>query len=171
MGNPEGLCSAPDPWEVRLLGQQDGLRVLLSAVSPFHVLLSFERKWNPGEHWEGYTWNVVSSYWFALVPDPFVKAFVLFLDFLLVFGVGALDADNRRRLFLWIQHCSQAVPSIFLSRDSFKLLFLIKILFTSNSLFGWSCSGVREVSRRILFFFFSRKEVKATRLKRFNRRF
>lgn len=72
---------------------------------------------------EEYTWNVVCSYWLALVPDPLVKFVVLFLDFLLVFGVRALDADNRTRLFLWEEHCSQAVPSIFLSRESFKLFF------------------------------------------------
>lgn len=58
-------------------------------------------------------WNVVCSYWLALVPDPLVKCVVLLLDFLLVFGVGALDADNRTRLFLWKEHCSQAVPSFF----------------------------------------------------------
>lgn len=90
--------------------------LLLSAVSPFQMPVSSEITQNSGEYLEGYTWNVASSYWFALVPDPLVKSVVLFLDFLLVFGVGALDADNRRRLFLWVQHCGQAVPSIFLSR-------------------------------------------------------
>lgn len=134
VGNPEGLCSPPNPREMGLLGQQDGLRVLLSAMSPFQMLVSVG-KIKSRAYWEGHTWNVASRYWFALVPEPLVKYLILFLDFLLVFGVGALDADNRRRFFLWIQHCSQAVPSIFLSRDSFKLLFLIKLLFTSNSLF------------------------------------
>lgn len=58
-------------------------------------------------------WNVVSSYWFCLVPDFLVKPVVLFLDLLLVFALHALDIDNRWRLCLRIQHCSKAAPSIF----------------------------------------------------------
>lgn len=175
MVNPEGLCSPKNPWGggvVLTAGWSQGATV--NNVSPFQMLVFFtlfKTKWNTGDCLEEYTWNVVSSYWFGLVPDPLVKSVALFLDFLLVFGVGAPDVDNWWRLFLWIQHCSQAAPSIFLSRESLKLLSLIKILFNSNSLFVWSCSRVWKVSRRIVFFFFSRKEVKTTRLKGFNGRF
>lgn len=92
-----------------------GLRVLLALLGLLCVsFMPLEIKWNTDECWN--TWNVVCSYWFALVPDLLVKSVVLLLDFLLVLGVGARDADNWRRFFLWIQHCSQAVPSIFLSR-------------------------------------------------------
>lgn len=94
-----------------------GPRVLLALLGLLCVsFVALEIKWNTGECWN--TWNVVCSYWFALVPDLLVKSVVLLLDFLLVLGVGACDGDNWRRFFLWIQHCSQAVPSIFLSRGN-----------------------------------------------------
>lgn len=74
----------------------------------------FKIKLNTVDYLEEYTWNIVSNYWFGLVPNFLVKSVVLFLDLLLVFGRHALDIDNRRRLCLPIQHCSKAAPGIFL---------------------------------------------------------
>lgn len=76
-----------------------------------------------------YTWNIVSNYRFGLAPNFLVKSVVLFLDLLLVFGVRALDVDDRRRLCLRIQHCSEAAPSIFLSLENLRLLSLIKTFY------------------------------------------
>lgn len=119
VGKAEGLCSARNPWSWDCSASRKAQGAAARAGAPLQMPVSFmplEIKWNTGEYWN--TWNVVCSYWFALVPDLLVKSVVLLLDFLLVFGVGARDADNRRRFFLWIQHCGQAVPSILLSRGS-----------------------------------------------------
>lgn len=63
-------------------------------------------------------------------------------------------------------------PASSCQRDSLKLLFLIKILFT-HSLYE-AVQGLAKCQEGFYFYFifiFSRKEVKTTRLKGFNRRF